>query len=65
MDSLNTLAARGTPASDWNFGLNELGLVYESYSLGWMFCGMFIMAGVTVANMSRRTLHYLILLEVC
>ena len=64
MDSTSTLLSRSSSRDQWSFGLSELGNIYEAYSLGWMFCGMVILAGMTVANMSRRLLHYLILLEV-
>ena len=39
-------------------------MTLEAWSLGWLFCGMVILAGMTLANMSRRLLHYLILVEV-
>ncbi|KAI9797263.1 MAG: hypothetical protein M1833_005559 [Piccolia ochrophora] len=47
----------------WREQVDNNNLIVESWSQGFMVGGLTIMAGLTVANMGRRILHKLILLE--
>src|SRR5690349_11544999 len=58
-ESLHTLARRKV----WSSSLSRQGLILEAWSEGWFICGMVILSAVTIANMNRRLLHILILIE--
>lgn len=48
----------------WHDGLDQLGIKVQAWVGGFLISAMVVMAMITVANMTGRVLHKLILLEV-